>query len=105
MATAGPPSSKLSLAYDSSSTIDTIICFSHLRWNFVFQRPQHLLTRAARSCRVIFVEEPIFEATANPRIEQSSQPQGVTVAVPILPEHLEPNRIGPCLAELVDEAL
>lgn len=22
-----------------------IVCLSHLRWNFVFQRPQHLLTR------------------------------------------------------------
>jgi UDP-galactopyranose mutase len=27
---------------------DTLICFSHLRWNFVFQRPQHLMSRFAR---------------------------------------------------------
>jgi glycosyltransferase involved in cell wall biosynthesis len=38
-----------------------IICFSHLRWNFVYQRPQHLLSRFARHARVFFVEEPIFD--------------------------------------------
>ena len=37
----------------------TLICFSHLRWDFVFQRPQHLMTRFARDRRVIFWEEPI----------------------------------------------
>lgn len=35
-----------------------VICFSHLRWDFVWQRPQHLMTRAARERRVWFVEEP-----------------------------------------------
>jgi glycosyltransferase involved in cell wall biosynthesis len=37
-----------------------LICFSHLRWNFVFQRPQHLLSRFAKHQRVFFIEEPIF---------------------------------------------
>src|SRR5689334_7041190 len=37
----------------------TIITFSHLRWNFVYQRPQHLLSRLASRHRVIFIEEPI----------------------------------------------
>ncbi len=40
-----------------------LICFSHLRWHFVTQRPQHLMTRAARDRRVFFFEEPIFDAT------------------------------------------
>ena len=35
-----------------------LICFSHLRWNFVFQRPQHLMSRFARERRVIYWEEP-----------------------------------------------
>ncbi len=39
-----------------------IVCFSHLRWNFVYQRPQHLLSRFASTCRVFFIEEPIFDA-------------------------------------------
>lgn len=41
-----------------------IITFSHLRWDFVFQRPQHLLSRLASRHRVIFVEEPIPGAGA-----------------------------------------
>lgn len=36
-----------------------IIVFSHLRWDFVFQRPQHLLSRLASNRRVFFIEEPI----------------------------------------------
>jgi UDP-galactopyranose mutase len=42
------------------STSADVICLSHLRWNFVFQRPQHLMSRYALSRRVYFVEEPIF---------------------------------------------
>lgn len=37
----------------------TIIVFSHLRWNFVFQRPQHLLSRLASHYKILFVEEPV----------------------------------------------
>ncbi len=37
-----------------------LICFSHLRWHFVTQRPQHLLSRAATDRRVFFWEEPIW---------------------------------------------
>jgi UDP-galactopyranose mutase len=35
-----------------------IIVFSHLRWEFVYQRPQHLLSRLAEFHRVVFIEEP-----------------------------------------------
>lgn len=38
-----------------------IVCLSHLRWGFVFQRPNHLMSRAAQSRRVFFFEEPIIE--------------------------------------------
>ncbi len=37
-----------------------MICLSHLRWDFVYQRPQHLLSRFAREARVFFFEEPVF---------------------------------------------
>ena len=39
-----------------------LVCFSHLRWDFVYQRPNHLMARAARDRRVFFVEEPRLEA-------------------------------------------
>lgn len=36
-----------------------LICISHLRWDFVWQRPQQLLSRLAHHYRVLFVEEPV----------------------------------------------
>ncbi len=66
-----------------------IVCFSHLRWSFVHQRPQHLLVRAARGGRVLYVEEPVFEAGAAPRMDLRAQPSGVIVAVPVLPPATE----------------
>ncbi len=61
-----------------------IVCLSHLRWGFVFQRPHHLLTRFGRERRVFFVEEPKFDADA-PRLEVHHVAAGVEVAVPHLP--------------------
>src|SRR5882724_10156999 len=40
-------------------TFDLVVA-SHLRWSFVWQRPQQLLSRLARHHRVLFVEEPEF---------------------------------------------
>ena len=40
----------------------TIIVFSHLRWDFVYQRPQHLLSRLAENYKIVFFEEPLFNA-------------------------------------------
>lgn len=39
-----------------------IICFSHLRWDFVFQRPQHLMSHFSAQSRVFFIEEAILDA-------------------------------------------
>ena len=44
----------------------TILTFSHLRWDFVYQRPQHLLSRMASRQRVVFVEEPQFTDSPDP---------------------------------------
>src|SRR5205085_11494958 len=38
-----------------------VVCFSHLRWDFVFQRPQHLMTRFADHFRIYYIEEPVFD--------------------------------------------
>lgn len=64
------------------STID-LLCFSHLRWNFVYQRPQHLLSRFARHTRVFFIEEPIFHDGAN-RLQINEPSKNVFVVVPHL---------------------
>lgn len=56
-----------------------IVTFSHLRWNFVYQRPQHLLSRLARQRRVIFIEEPLHAADIEPYWERSNPAPGITV--------------------------
>jgi glycosyltransferase involved in cell wall biosynthesis len=40
--------------------MQNIVVMSHLRWNFVHQRPQHLLSRLAAHYRIHFFEEPVF---------------------------------------------
>jgi glycosyltransferase involved in cell wall biosynthesis len=65
-----------------------LICFSHLRWNFVFQRPQHLLSRCAKKRRVFYVEEPIT-APGAARLEVTlDEKTGVHVVLPHLPPEL-----------------
>jgi UDP-galactopyranose mutase len=71
---------------DKGSTTD-LICFSHLRWDFVYQRPQHLLTRCARERRVFFIEEPIF-SNGSMRLDVREAESGVHVVVPTLPDGL-----------------
>ncbi|PAW37348.1 amine oxidase [Pantoea vagans] len=58
-----------------------LIVFSHLRWGFVFQRPQQLLTRLAQHYRVLFVEEPVWQA-GPPGLHQSSPAANITVIQP-----------------------
>ena len=64
----------------------TLLVFSHLRWDFVFQRPQHLLSRLAQTYRVIFVEEPIFKEGEH-HLALSSPAPGVTVCKPYTSIH------------------
>ncbi len=64
-----------------------LVCFSHLRWDFVYQRPQHLLSRAALDRRVYFIEEPIF-VNGSVRHEIHERDNGVRLVVPFLPEGL-----------------
>jgi UDP-galactopyranose mutase len=75
-----------------------LICFSHLRWDFVFQRPQHLLTRFAKNHRVFFIEEPIF-GDDGPRLEVSQREDDLFVAVPYLPHGTDVDAVMPDLIE------
>jgi glycosyltransferase involved in cell wall biosynthesis len=76
-----------------------IVCLSHLRWDFVYQRPNHLMERFARTRRVFFVEEPIFtEVSSPPRLEVERRERGLRV----VRMHLPPGR--DLLQDLVDEA-
>lgn len=70
-----------------------IICFSHLRWNFVYQRPQHLFSRLTKHFRTFFVEEPVFDADA-PFLNNTLSKEGVWVVVPHLPAGLNEEEIN-----------
>jgi len=61
-----------------------LVVFSHLRWNFVYQRPQHLLSRLAARRRVLYVEEPVPD-TFPTRWERSEPVPGLTVCRPHTP--------------------
>jgi len=62
-----------------------LICFSHLRWDFVFQRPQHLLSRAAQTMRVLFWEEPAHTTADRASVDRRISPEGVIVLQPRIP--------------------
>ncbi len=63
----------------------SIITFSHLRWDFVFQRPQHLLSRFAQTRRVIFIEEPVLDAAAEAHWELQHVEPNILVCQPHTP--------------------
>lgn len=80
-----------------------IVCLSHLRWNFVFQRPQHLLSRAAREGRVLFVEEPLMSPdSASMTVTEQ---EGVLVCVPRLPANAKKREATRILRQLVSTAV
>lgn len=66
-----------------------LLCFSHLRWGFVFQRPQHLMSRFTDSYDVIYWEEPKYKSGISPILDLRQCPRtGVTIATPNLPDNL-----------------
>jgi len=82
-----------------------LICFSHLRWDFVYQRPQHLLSRAARDRRVYYIEEPCFDH-GSMRLSISERDSGVKVVVPYLPSGLNSTTaIEAVLQQMIDRLL
>ena len=82
-----------------------LICFSHLRWNFVFQRPQHLMSRFARDMRVIYWEEPVDigpKETAYLKVREADDARGVIVVVPHLPQGMPDDAREAALSRLLD---
>ena len=86
----------------SDSTV--ILCLSHLRWNFVFQRPQHLLTRAARTNTVLYFEEPLYENVTRP-VLRATDTDGLRVLTPVLPQGTTPSQATAMLRALLNNAL
>lgn len=55
------PGVTVNTAQQPLGDIDALLCFSHLRWDFVYQRPQHLISRASSHWPVLFWEEPVWD--------------------------------------------
>ncbi|NIJ80590.1 glycosyltransferase family 1 protein [Xanthomonas cannabis] len=81
------------VASDSAPQFDpgrpTLLCLSHLRWSFVYQRPQHLMSRFAHDANVLFWEEPIACDEPTPWLQVRGEDGGVHVLVPRLPAGCE----------------
>jgi glycosyltransferase involved in cell wall biosynthesis len=82
------------------------IVHCHLRWDFVWQRPQQIFSRLAARHPVLFVEEPLW-AQGGPRLELSEPHPNVVRAVPLLPRGDELGVDAQCeiLLPLVHRAL
>ena len=85
---------------------DAIVCFSHLRWDFVFQRPQHLMTRFARSRPVIYWEEPVpADGDVSDLDIRPCQVSGVIVVTPRLASSIRDADRTAVLSDLLDGLL
>ncbi len=83
-----------------------LVCFSHLRWNFVFQRPQHLMSRFARARRTFFIEEPEFGSGTDPCFHTVvCEKTNVRVVTPHLPESARDGEISRILRTLLHDFL
>jgi UDP-galactopyranose mutase len=93
-------------ATGGSPELAPLICFSHLRWNFVFQRPQHLMVRAAQGRRVFFWEEPVWLDAADADqtgLQLEKTDQGVIVATPVLAAGMDAAAIQQAQRLMLDE--
>lgn len=65
-----------------------LICFSHLRWDFVFQRPQQLLTRLSKTFSIFYIEEPVYDTSDTAYYQYLNRGENIVVMVPHIPAAL-----------------
>ena len=82
-----------------------ILCFSHLRWNFVYQRPQHLLSRFSKLSRVIFWEEPVFDSFYDYNEVSKDENSNVWVILPHIRAGLKPEEIAEAQKNILDQVM
>jgi UDP-galactopyranose mutase len=90
----------------TSANMSALICFSHLRWDFVFQRPQHLMTRFQAHLPVFYWEEPeTFQGGTAPSLRVRTCTSGVTVITPQLSPDLSGEARETALRTLLNQFL
>ncbi len=84
------------------SGVSDLVCFCHLRWDFVYQRPQHIMSRMAKTFRVFFIEEPLFHDGADD-ISISLSGENVWIVTPVLQHgHEDQNSVHSRQRKLLD---
>ena len=87
---------------DGKAGLQAVLCFCHLRWNFVYQRPQHLLSRAQRLVSVHLWEEPLFQDRQDAALSIADGRDGVRVITPLLPHGLSHAKVASMQRNLLD---
>jgi UDP-galactopyranose mutase len=82
-----------------------LLCFSHLRWDFVFQRPQHLMSRFASKYRVFFIEEPVYDDSTGYYDIRRDEKNDVWIVVPHLNKQLSADNIVISLRQMIDHLM
>src|SRR5436305_224161 len=82
-----------------------LICFTHINWNFVYQRPQHLLSRFARYYRVFVIEEPVYNGPENYYEFKHDTESNVWLVTLYISKETRPAEIANTLSALVDSLI
>jgi len=78
-----------------------LVCFSHLRWGFVFQRPNHLLSRFSKHQRVFFIEEPIFY-DGEDKLQIENYNENLFVVTPHMKNNLSEQQVAKRQKKFID---
>ena len=72
---------------DALQSFDLVVV-SHLRWSFVWQRPQQLLSRLAQYHRILFIEEPVYAEDGDTNLSAVCEQvmPNVTTLTPVIPK-------------------
>jgi UDP-galactopyranose mutase len=84
-----------------------LLCLSHLRWDFVYQRPQHLMTRFARKHRLLYIEEAVREESRTVPVMnvRPNQRANGSIAVPFLPAGMDDKEAAQTQASMISDFL
>ena len=95
-ATTTAPAAAKAIPQNLPYSLPDLVCFAHLHWDFVWQRPQHLLTRFAQHGRVFYVEEAFYHPDdhVEPHLEVKERQNGVKVLVVHLPDYLRHDEVA-----------
>jgi glycosyltransferase involved in cell wall biosynthesis len=98
----GPESQSIySSKYSQENSFD-LLCFSHLRWDFVYQRPQHLMARCAKARWVIFWEEPVQVTPGKEQLVLSKRQDNLMIATPHVSSEWSPDEVDRVQREMLD---